>query len=64
MTLSPFRANVKTSEITNKTAKIKNNICAISALAAATPPNPNSAATIETTKNIIDQYNISFSPCY
>ncbi len=64
MTLSPFRASVKTSEITNKTAKIKNSICAISALAAAMPPNPNKAATIETTKNIIDQYNISFSPCY
>ena len=37
---------------------MKNNTLAIDAEPAATPPNPNIAATIATIKNPIDQRNI------
>ena len=39
-----------TSRTTKTTIAMKNRIRAISADAAATPPNPNIAATIETTR--------------
>jgi hypothetical protein len=39
-----------TSNTTNTTMAMKNRMRAISAVAAATPPKPNIAATIETTR--------------
>lgn len=39
-----------TSKTTNTTIAMKNSMRAISAEAAATPPKPNIAATIETTR--------------
>jgi hypothetical protein len=48
------------SDTINKTRNIKNKILAIEAAPAATPPNPNIAATIATIKNITVQRNIAF----
>ena len=44
---------------TNSTKKIKNKILAMDAAPAATPPNPNIAATMATIKNITVQRNIT-----
>ena len=46
------------SETRNNTIKRKNKIFAIPAAPAAIPVNPNSAATIATTKNIRVQRNM------
>jgi hypothetical protein len=47
------------SDTINKTRNMKNNIFAIDAAPAATPPNPNIAATIATIRNITVQRNIA-----
>ena len=46
------------AKITTSAKKIKNNTFAIDAAPAATPPNPNIAATIAITKNIPAHFNI------
>ncbi len=48
----------KSKERINNTKKIKNKIFAIEAAPAAIPPNPNTAAIIAITKNVIVQRNI------
>lgn len=45
---------------TKSTIKTKNNIFAIPAEAAATPPNPNTPAIIATIKNVKAQPNMIF----
>ena len=45
-------------ESRNSTKKIKNKILAIPAAPAAMPPNPNIAAIIAITRNVIVQPNI------
>jgi hypothetical protein len=45
-------------ESRNNTKKIKNKILAIPAAPAAMPPNPNIAAIIAITRNVIVQPNI------
>ena len=45
-------------ESRNNTMKIKNKILAIPAAPAAMPPNPNIAAIIAITRNVIVQPNI------
>jgi hypothetical protein len=47
------------SDTINKTRNMKNKILAIDAAPAATPPNPNIAATIATIRNITVQRNIA-----
>lgn len=57
----PLNRNVPPiSANTNSTRKIKNNTLAMPAAPDAMPVNPNSAATMATTKNINDQRNILF----
>lgn len=54
------RKALATKETTNKTKNTKNTIFAISADAAAMPPNPNTPAIIATTKNVSAQFNMIY----
>jgi hypothetical protein len=54
------RTEPENREITNSTRNKKNMNFAIPAAPAAIPPNPNIAATMATTRNIIVQRNITW----
>jgi len=56
---SYLRTNPNKIETTNNTAKRKKRILAIDTAPAATPPNPNIAATRATIKKVNAQLNIS-----
>jgi hypothetical protein len=55
------RNAAKTALITNKTAKIKNEILAISTAALAMPPKPRTPAISANIKKLMDQASIAVS---